>query len=885
MEAAVGDVEALLDNTHYEEAGTRPERIVIFGKGGIGKSTVAANLSAVLSRGGKKVMHIGCDPKADSTSLLVERERMAPVLSPTAGQFNLPTIEEMIVSSRLGIDCLEAGGPTPGVGCGGRGVSLVLQLMQREELIPRNGYEAILFDVLGDVVCGGFASPLRKGFGEKVVIVASEELMALYAANNIGRAVLAYWENGVRLVGLIANCKDPDADKAAVHRFARMLNTKVLGFIPRDPLVREAEYEGKSLVEMDPDARITKIFQHLAAEIYHADIDSLPKPTPLTNDEFYDLSRKGFPEEWLEQRDAVDDARVLAELNDGLKPDSLFREMGPPGQEFQPVEGDAPAGANAKPGKAFNILKGPLPTTGGAQASSGGCGTSASSSGGGCSSGGCGTTATQTSKKPIPGERRDPEDEYDPGESLFNAWQPDRRWRLFFCDEELSLNVTHITARNLTVIVHEELECHFVNARTDDGTVAFLNYPWPDHTGPDVSTYAKLRESNSVVLISDIGDEEVVLGGTPKLTRMLQQVANDETRKTDLIMVHGSCPPAVNGDDIFGTVDAVGRQIDIPIVHMDNAMDQERDFFVGVFRSFTGTPEFQASVAARNAPDAKRRINLCGFPQDQTWDELAAALGDLGVTINAVLLPSFDVDAIKAFPNAALNVLRDHRSYDLIYDTVMTEVEETVGLPSIKPVAPYGVKGTRAWLDAIGEALDLPEGWRARLDAKEKSARARFDALRARAAGKRVAFVVDEWRVKRIASARYTAGIPMIDVLREAGFGIELLVWCDKCDPAGPSRHRAWDPDDSRTTRIRYFHGPDELDALLRADDFQAVYSDIYFDYRITDAGKSQFSLAFFEAGFEGALRTVEKLLGACELPFYQKYQRYLRGGVSSRAH
>ena len=879
MELAVGDVEAQLDTSRYVRGTHRPERIVVFGKGGIGKSTIAANLSAVLAHGGKKVMHIGCDPKADSTSLLVERERMAPVLSPGQGQFTLPSIEEMIVRSRLDIDCLEAGGPSPGVGCGGRGVSLVLQLLQREELIPRNGYEAVLFDVLGDVVCGGFASPLRKEFGEKVVIVASEELMALYAANNIGRAVLAYWENGVRLVGLIANCKDPDADKSAIHRFARMLNTKVLGFVPRDPLVREAEFAGKSLVEIDEDARITKIFKHLAAEIYHADTSRLPKPTPLTNDEFYELSRQGFPEEAIERRAALSSEQVLAELNDGLKPDALFRAQGPPGQEFRPVEPAPEVGGGSR----FNILTGPLPATPAPATSGGSCGSSA---GGSCSSGGCGTTPTPVDEdKPVPGVRRDPGDEFDPNQSLFNAWQPDLRWRLFFCDEELSLNIMHVAARNLTLVVHEELECHFVNARTDDGTVAFLNYPWPDHTGPDVSTYARLRESNTVVLVSDIGDEEVVLGGTPKVLRMLEEVATDSQRQTDLIMLLGSCPPAINGDDLFGAVEAFGKRTHIPIVHMDNAMDQERDFFVGVFRRFTETADYRASVAARAEPGLDRRVNVLGFPPDRTWDELHAGLTALGVTVNATLLPSFDVDAIKAFPRASLNVLRDHRNYDLIYKTVVVEAEAELGVPSITPAAPYGMKHTRAWYDAIAEALALPAGWRDTVAALEAAARPRFEALRAQAAGRRVAFVVDEWRVKRMAEARYSAGIPMIDVLREAGFGIELLAWCDQCEPRGPRRHRPWDPNVERTTRVRYFHDPDELDALLRADDFQAVYSDIYFDYRIANAGKSQFSMAIFEAGFEGAVRTLERLLGVCELPFYQKYQRYLRGGASHSGH
>ena len=268
--------------------------IVVFGKGGIGKSTISSNLSSVYALQGMKVLHVGCDPKHDSTVGLVDGDMIETFMDKYARIFGTRDHadlkpSDLLVKGRLDIDCVEAGGPEPGVGCAGRGISLMLEALQDLGVLKDGGYDARIFDVLGDVVCGGFAAPLRKGFAEKIVIVVSEELMALYAANNIAKSVKTYSSNGVYLAGLVANCKDGSkVERERVERFAKILGTRILEFVPRDPAVREAEFARKNtVVERAPKSPFAKSIKALAAKLLAIRKQDCPVPTPMDDHRFY----------------------------------------------------------------------------------------------------------------------------------------------------------------------------------------------------------------------------------------------------------------------------------------------------------------------------------------------------------------------------------------------------------------------------------------------------------------------------------------------------------------------------------------------------------------------------------------------------------------------
>ncbi|MDD5658161.1 MAG: AAA family ATPase, partial [Elusimicrobia bacterium] len=241
------------------------EKIVFLGKGGIGKSTIAANVSAALAREGKRVLHVGCDPKQDSTLLLMGRP-IVPFARDIGGPLPGGVRDSILPARPKGVHCVEAGGPRPGVGCAGVGIALLLEGMKSEGLLRRGAYDAMVFDVLGDVVCGGFAAPMRKGFADKAVIIASEEGMAIYAANNLLRMVANCAENGVRLAGLVANVKDVSA-AAPLLRFAARANTEVLCVIPRHPAVARAERGNHTVVESEPGSELARTFSRLAARL------------------------------------------------------------------------------------------------------------------------------------------------------------------------------------------------------------------------------------------------------------------------------------------------------------------------------------------------------------------------------------------------------------------------------------------------------------------------------------------------------------------------------------------------------------------------------------------------------------------------------------------
>jgi len=265
-----------------------PLRVAIYGKGGVGKSVVATGLSVVLARSGRKVLHVGCDPKHDSAVRLlppgVKLRTVMEVLGDAPGGGGQ---EPIVLEGRLGIHCCESGGPQPGLGCGGRGVARMLEYMEETGLMEPGRYDAIVFDVLGDVVCGGFAAPLRLGFADRVVIVTSEEPMALYAANNITRAVTAYQDNGVVLAGLVANLRGSDAPRDKLRRFARRLSTRILATIPRDPQIQESERRRSTVVERAPGSASSRAFRALAAALERTDKRRCVLPTPMEDEEFY----------------------------------------------------------------------------------------------------------------------------------------------------------------------------------------------------------------------------------------------------------------------------------------------------------------------------------------------------------------------------------------------------------------------------------------------------------------------------------------------------------------------------------------------------------------------------------------------------------------------
>ena len=244
-------------------------KIAIYGKGGIGKSTVTSNLAAAFACMGKKVIQIGCDPKADSTINLLGGEPLLPVMNYMREQDEDPeTIEDISRVGFGGVLCIETGGPTPGLGCAGRGIIATFQLLEDLELFETWKPDIVLYDVLGDVVCGGFAAPIREGYAEKVVIVTSGEKMALYAANNIYQAVKNFEDRNYATVsGIILNHRNVENETEKVNDFARANQLKILGEIPRSNEITRYEDQGMTVIQGDPELEVSRIFMKLAESL------------------------------------------------------------------------------------------------------------------------------------------------------------------------------------------------------------------------------------------------------------------------------------------------------------------------------------------------------------------------------------------------------------------------------------------------------------------------------------------------------------------------------------------------------------------------------------------------------------------------------------------
>lgn len=240
-------------------------RIAVYGKGGIGKSTTVSNVAAALAEMGLKVMQIGCDPKADSTILLRHGEAVPAVLDLYNEKKQALQLEDMIRIGYNGVICVEAGGPTPGLGCAGRGIIATFQLLEDMELFEHYKPDVVLYDVLGDVVCGGFAAPIREGYAEKVLIVTSGEKMALYAANNISSAVRNFEDRSyARVFGIVLNHRNVENETEKVQAFSEKIGVPIVGEVPRSDEIIRWEDQGKTVIEGDPDSEISRCFFDLA---------------------------------------------------------------------------------------------------------------------------------------------------------------------------------------------------------------------------------------------------------------------------------------------------------------------------------------------------------------------------------------------------------------------------------------------------------------------------------------------------------------------------------------------------------------------------------------------------------------------------------------------
>ncbi|GAE86767.1 nitrogenase [Acetivibrio straminisolvens JCM 21531] len=235
-------------------ANKKIKQIAIYGKGGIGKSTTTSNISAALAKQGFKVMQFGCDPKSDSTNTL-RGGKYIPTVLDTLREKTSVNANDVIHEGFGGVYCVEAGGPAPGVGCAGRGIITAVQLFKQQRVFEELDLDFVIYDVLGDVVCGGFAVPIREGIAEHVFTVSSADFMAIYAANNLFRGIHKYSNAGGALLGgVIANSINAPYAREIIDDFVKQTKTQVVEYVPRSVTVTQSELQGKTTIEAAPNS-------------------------------------------------------------------------------------------------------------------------------------------------------------------------------------------------------------------------------------------------------------------------------------------------------------------------------------------------------------------------------------------------------------------------------------------------------------------------------------------------------------------------------------------------------------------------------------------------------------------------------------------------------
>ena len=276
---------ARTNNQQYIENIKIMRKVAIYGKGGIGKSTTTQNTVAGLVEQGKKVMVVGCDPKADSTRLLLGGMAQRSVLDTLREEGEDVELADIRAGGYCNSLCVESGGPEPGVGCAGRGIITSINMLEQLDAYKTEAgdpLDYVFYDVLGDVVCGGFAMPIREGKAEEIYIVCSGEMMAMYAANNISKGILKFAQSGVvRLGGLICNSRKVDNEREMIEQFAKQLGTQMIHFVPRDNDVQRAEINRKTVIEWNPECKQADEYRALANAIDGNDMFVVPKPLQI----------------------------------------------------------------------------------------------------------------------------------------------------------------------------------------------------------------------------------------------------------------------------------------------------------------------------------------------------------------------------------------------------------------------------------------------------------------------------------------------------------------------------------------------------------------------------------------------------------------------------
>jgi hypothetical protein len=467
----------------------------------------------------------------------------------------------------------------------------------------------------------------------------------------------------------------------------------------------------------------------------------------------------------------------------------------------------------------------------------------------------------------------------DPGEkpaALLDTWGADGAWADFFAGGEMARSQLDSIdpSRIFRFVQHCDNECLYVNPHTVGTIVSLVCFPWDDRvrepSRPSAQGLGAITDLSVVedgMVTTDLDENDVVLGNPQRLRDVLDFALSRPGDGDKLLFVSNTCVPTVVGEDVESVVkrarDASGK----PILYLTVTPRS----MTGVFQGLLSDRRKRAEAAA--PPPEPGTVNLVGFPGTRAVRELEELLGRAGVRVNVRVLPELDEQRIDRLPAAAVHVLLPNRTWQHLYDQLLDGTRTRF----VAPGAPYGVEATRAWIEqvvgALGRRVDVEACWQEHL----APWRERWCSLRERARDHRLGFVVRDQEAYYLTTPAATWGVPLLAVVEEMGFGIDVLVHASRAETARDAARaiRKMLRDPSRHS-IRAFDSFAFLRRRLEDSPSEAFLSYQFFDWRLSEAGKGAFSIQHFEMGAAGAVRTLERLLRVCGTPFYRRYARYL---------
>ena len=466
-------------------------------------------------------------------------------------------------------------------------------------------------------------------------------------------------------------------------------------------------------------------------------------------------------------------------------------------------------------------------------------------------------------------------DDYDsPTPGHLHSWGATEVYADFFANAEVvrhQLDSLDLFMR-CTCVQHSDQECMCVAPVHGAPIVSLVSFPWGDrhrrydHRGePEPFGSERRAVSAEAMRTTDLKERDVILGNPDKISAVLEQAVSNPTG--GLILFSNTCVPVVTGEDVASVVKHYRTRSPVPLLYLTVSSQSMRGVLSEVL------VRTRLAAEARADPPNPHAVNLIGFARDHATAELCELLKSAGIRVNEVIVPSVDPAAIERLPRAALNVYWPNALWRNLYD----QLQQGSRIASIAPPAPFGQLGTRRWLCAVGDAVgrrrQAEEAWQRRTVAQQP----RWSALTRRAAGRRLCFVARSSQIDLLTDPARSWGVPLLTFVEELGFAVDVLLHVrgpHDARQAAQAVQRSFAHPGDHT--ILAFDSPDRMMERLTNSTARAVFTQHFFDWRVTSAGKMPFSLMHLEHGLEGALLTLERLLGLCQSPFFRRFQSFL---------